>query len=96
METLGKFLLNAQNKFLTFFYKKKRITLRDFTMESCTKVPSSENIDEELPYGSFEDLEGEIKNLNKLLTNKDKEIVQNQKNLESQDSKVYQMQQQIK
>jgi hypothetical protein len=27
METLGTFFLNAQNKFLTFFYKKKRITL---------------------------------------------------------------------
>jgi hypothetical protein len=27
-------------------------------MESCTEVPSSKNIDEELPYGSFEDLEG--------------------------------------
>jgi hypothetical protein len=58
-------------------------------MESCTKVPSSEKIYEELPYGNFEYLEGEIKNLNKILTNKDKEIVQNQKKLESQDSKVY-------
>jgi hypothetical protein len=27
METLGTFFLNAQKKILTFFYKKKRITL---------------------------------------------------------------------
>jgi hypothetical protein len=36
METLGMLFLNAQNKILTFFYKKKRITSQDFTMESCT------------------------------------------------------------
>ena len=34
--------------------------------------------------------------MNKILTNKDKIFAQNQKNLENQDSKVYQMKQQIK
>jgi len=48
-------------------------------MESCTRVPSSKNIDKESPYKSYEDLEGEIKNLNELLINKDKEIVQTQR-----------------
>jgi hypothetical protein len=34
METLGTFILNMKKKFLTFSYKKKKITLQDVTLES--------------------------------------------------------------
>ena len=34
IKTLGTFILNAKNKFLTFSYKQKRIIFQDFTMKS--------------------------------------------------------------
>ena len=34
METLGTFILNMKKKFLTFSYKKKKITLHDSTWKS--------------------------------------------------------------
>jgi hypothetical protein len=34
MEALGSFILNTKKKFLTFSYKKKKITLQDSTLES--------------------------------------------------------------
>ena len=34
IKTLGTFILNAENKFLTFSYKQKRIIFQDFTMKS--------------------------------------------------------------
>jgi hypothetical protein len=33
MEALGTFILNMKNKFLTFSYKNKKITLQDVTLE---------------------------------------------------------------
>jgi hypothetical protein len=33
METLGSFILNTKNKFLTFSYKKKKITLQDIKLD---------------------------------------------------------------
>ena len=41
-------------------------------------------------------MEREIMHLNKLLIDKDKEIVQSQKKLECQDAELYQLQQQVK
>ena len=34
IKTLGTIILNAENKFLTFSYKQKRIIFQDFTMKS--------------------------------------------------------------
>jgi hypothetical protein len=34
VEALGTFILNTKKKFLTFSYKKKKITLQDSTLES--------------------------------------------------------------
>jgi hypothetical protein len=45
METLGTFILNMKKKFLTFSYKKKKITLQDFTMKSCSEAPSSRRLE---------------------------------------------------
>jgi hypothetical protein len=44
METLETFILNMKKKFLTFSYENKKITLRDFTMKSCSKAPSSKDL----------------------------------------------------
>jgi hypothetical protein len=44
LETLGNFILNMGNFFLTFFYKKKKITLQDIRMKSCSTAPSSEDL----------------------------------------------------
>ena len=39
METLGSFILNTKKKFLTFSYKKKKITLQDFTLKPNSITP---------------------------------------------------------
>jgi hypothetical protein len=44
LETLGTFILNMKKKFLTFSYRKKKITLQDITMRSCSVAPSSEDL----------------------------------------------------
>ena len=78
-------------------YEKKRITLQDFIVESCTRVSSSKDIDKESPQQSYEDLEGKIeikKNIYYLQSLK--ENVQTQRKLECQVTKVCQFQQQIK
>ena len=43
IKTLGTFILNSEKKFLTFSYKKKRITFQDITMKSDLKAPTSED-----------------------------------------------------
>ena len=59
---MDRFLLNAKNKLLAFFYKKRKIILQDLWMELCTGVPSSQNIDGESLYESCGDLEEEVRN----------------------------------
>jgi len=44
VDTLGTFIFNARRKFLTFSYKKKKITLQDITMKSISEAPSSEDL----------------------------------------------------
>ena len=39
METLGSFILNAKKKFLTFAYKKKKITLQDVNLKPNSVMP---------------------------------------------------------
>ena len=42
IETLGTFILNVEKKFLTFPYKKKKITLQEINMKSKLEVASGE------------------------------------------------------
>jgi hypothetical protein len=42
VDILGTFIFNTRINFLTFSYKKKKITLHDVTMKSISEVPSSE------------------------------------------------------
>ena len=72
LETLGTFSVNAKNKCITFFHEKKKITLQDFS----TVVPVSQTTDEESTDGRYEELEEEIEILNKLIMDKDNELVQ--------------------
>jgi hypothetical protein len=44
VDTLGTFIFNTRRKFLTFSYKKKKITLQDITMKSIPEAPSSEDL----------------------------------------------------
>jgi hypothetical protein len=44
VDTLGTFVFNTNKKFLTFSYKKKKITLHDVTMKSISEAPSSEDL----------------------------------------------------
>jgi hypothetical protein len=44
VDTLGTFIFNTRRKFLTFSYKKKKITLHDATMKSISEAPSSEDL----------------------------------------------------
>ena len=46
LKTLGTFILNVEKKFMTFPYKKKKITLQDINMKSESEVASSEYIRE--------------------------------------------------
>ena len=42
IKTLGTFILNAEKNFLTFSYKKKRITFQDITMKSYIEARTSQ------------------------------------------------------
>ena len=75
LETLGTFTFNTEQKAMTFFHEKKKITIHD----SSARVPSSQNTDQESPYGSYENLKEQVKHLNKLLMDKDRKMVQIQK-----------------
>ena len=55
---------------MTFLYGKNKITVHDLSM----RVPQSQNTNEESTYGNYEDLEEEVKRLNKIIINKDEEI----------------------
>ena len=41
-KNIEDFILNAENKFLTFSYNQKRITFQDITMKSDIEAPTSE------------------------------------------------------
>ena len=56
---------------MTFFYGKNKITIHDLS----ARVPQSQNTDEGSTYGNYEDLEKEVKRLNKLIINVDEENV---------------------
>ena len=46
LEALGTFILNIEKKFMSFPYKKKKITLQDINMKSKSEVTSFEDFKE--------------------------------------------------
>ena len=52
LETLGMFIVNAKQKFMTFFHGKNKIMVHDLS----ARVPQSQNTDEGSTDGNFEDL----------------------------------------
>jgi hypothetical protein len=76
METLGTFILN-KNKFLTFSYKKKKITMWDITRKSDPVAPSSKDlkdISKEILQGNQRSTQKMKKEFDRVVADKDKEI----------------------
>ena len=73
---------------MAFFYGKNKLTIHDLSVG----VPQSQNIDKGSTYGNYEDLEEEVKHLNKIFINKDKEIAQIHEKLKCQELEVSQHQ----
>ena len=70
LEILGTFIVNAKRKYMTFFHGKSEITIHYLSLG----VPKSQITDEGPTYGNCEDLEEEVKRLNKIIINKDEDI----------------------
>ena len=77
IKTLGTFILNAEKKFLTFSYKRKRITFQDITMKSEIEPPTSEefqDISEMISQGNQNSEQKKQKEVEKIVASKDEEI----------------------
>jgi hypothetical protein len=80
VDTLGTFIFNTRRKFLTFSYKKKKITLQDATMKSISEAPSSEDLKDIseviLPDNqkSIQKLQDRQEECDKIIIEKDEEI----------------------
>jgi hypothetical protein len=77
METQGSLILNMMNNFLTFSYKKKNITLQNFTMNSCSQIPSFEDlkyVSNVILLNNHKSLQKMQDLLDKVVANKDEEI----------------------
>ena len=74
MEALGSFILNTK-KFLTFSYKKKKITLQDSTLES-NPVTSEDfkDISKVILQENKKSMENMQKEIDKIITDKNEEI----------------------
>ena len=79
MESLDTFIFNLKKNFLTFSYKKKKITLWDVTMKSSSEDPSSEDLkdiskvilqDSQMSIQQLQDCQ----KLDQVITEKDEEI----------------------
>ena len=94
IETLGTFILNVENKFLTFSYKKKKITLQDINMKSKVEVASSEDfreISKVMSQGDEKSIQTIHKDFDKVIASKEEDISRlrdhNQKFLAHQEGK---------
>ena len=76
---------------MDFLYEKNKIMVHDLTVG----IPQSKNIDEGSTYLNYEDLEEEVKRLNKIIINKDEEITHIHEKLKCQELEVDRHQQQI-
>jgi hypothetical protein len=80
VDTLGTFIFNTRRKFLTFSYKKKKITLQDVTMKSISEAPSSEDLKDisevilQDNQKSIQKLQDRQKECDKIIIEKDEEI----------------------
>ena len=77
---------------MALFYGKNKITVHDLSVG----VPQSQNTDEGSTYGNYEDLEEEVKRLNKIIISKDEEIAEIHEKLKCQELEVGLLHQQIK
>jgi hypothetical protein len=72
METLGSLILNTKNKFLTFSYKKKKITLQDTTSKLDSITPEDfKDISKVILQKSMQNMQKEI---DKIIIEKNEEI----------------------
>ena len=77
IKTLGTFILNAEKKFLTFSYNRKRITFQDITMKSEIEPPTSEefqDISNMISQGNQKSEQMKQEEVEKIVTSKDEEI----------------------
>ena len=77
IKTLGTFILNAEKKFLTFSYKKKRITFQDIRMKSNLESTTSEDfkdISKMISQGNQKSEQKKQKEVQKIVASKDEEI----------------------
>ena len=75
MDKMGTIILNMKKKFLTIRYKKKKITLQDFSILSDSKAPSSEDfkdISKMILQDNQKSVQKMQKEAEKIITNKDK------------------------
>ena len=78
IKTLGTFILNAEKKFITFSYKKKRITFQDITMKSEIEPPTSEefhDISEMISQGDQNSKQKKQKEVEKIVASKEKKLL---------------------
>ena len=77
IKTSGTFILNVEKKFMTFPYKKKKITLQDINMKSKSEVASSEDfkkISKMLSQGNEKSIQTIQKDFDKVIACKEEEI----------------------
>ena len=77
LKTLGTFILNDEKKFLTFPYKKKKITLSDINMKTKSEVASPEDFKEisnMLSEGNEKSIHTIQNDFNKVIASKKEEI----------------------
>ena len=77
LKTLGTFILNAEKKFMTFPYKKKKITLQDIRMKSESEAASSEDfkeISKVMSQGNEKSIQTIHKDFDKVVVGKEEEI----------------------
>ena len=71
METLGSLILNTKNKFLTFSYKKKKITLQDVNLKlNSVMLEDIQEISKVILQESKKAIQNMQKEIDKLTTNK--------------------------
>jgi hypothetical protein len=75
MEALGTFILNMKNKFLTFSYKNKKITLQDVTLEPDSVTQEDlKDISKVILQENQKSMQNMQKEIDKIITDKNEEI----------------------
>jgi len=77
MDTLDTFIFNTRKKFLTFSYKKKKITLQDVALRSKSEAPSAEDfkdISKLISQENQKSIQKMRKEVEKIVANKDDEL----------------------